>query len=337
MKLPTLRLAVLTLGLLCCSAGAARAQSKDVAKFFPDSTQMVFSVNVKSLLASPIFQKHFKEELEKKIKENEQFHKLLETAGFDLMRDLTHVSVTLNKFDIVFGGAPPDVDMFVVVKGAFNAEKVNSVLGSLIAAANQGDRFSSSRYGDFTLFEGKDPRNGKSFYGTIFDKETVILGNVKQQVTDAIERGLGKKTGALNGKFSELMGRARVDASFWGAILIPKSVKDLTRMAPNAEAGEVFAKLDSVTLKVDVKDNVKFDYSMFMLDEASAKRLKELIDQAREGLGVAALASEQLGSELGDFVNSIQVASNDKKVSVSGEAKADLVDKAIKMAKERGR
>jgi hypothetical protein len=335
-KVPMLRYAVLTLGIWCCASVAAQAQSKDAAKFFPDNTQMVFSVNVKALLGSSLFQKHFKEDVEKQIKEQPQIQKVVESMGFDPLRDISTVSLTLNKFDVTLG-SEPDVDLFVVIKGNFSTEKMNAAISALIASANQGDRVSSSRYGDFTMFEAKD-RRGKSVHWTIFDKETVFVGNVKNQVTDAIERGLGKKTGTLNSKFAELMGRARAEASFWGAMIMPNSVKELSRMSPNPDAGEAISKLDSITLKFDVKDNIKFDYSMFLADAGAADKLKTLIDQAREMLGAAALQNEQFGAELGDLVSSIQVASKDNKVSVSGEVKSDLAEKIIKLIKEqRGR
>jgi hypothetical protein len=333
-KLSLLRIAVLTLGLWCF-ATVAHAQSKDAVKYFPDNTQMVFSFNVKSLVASGIFQKHIKEDLEKRIKENTQLQQQLDTVNFDPLKDIHSVSLTMNKFDIPAPGANPDVDMFMVIKGAFNVEKINAALGTLIAAANQGDRVSSSKYGEYTLYEVKDRNSNKSFYGILFDKETIFVGNVKEQVTEAIERGLGKKVGTLNSKFAELMGKARSEATFWAAYIMPNSIRDQGRLSPNPELGDVVTKMDSQTLRLDIKDNVKFDFQMFLADTAAATKLKELADQAREMVGTFALQNQDIGSDLADLVSSIQVASKDNKVSVSGEVKADFVDKLAKMAKER--
>ncbi|HMO35687.1 MAG TPA: hypothetical protein PKA06_06565, partial [Gemmatales bacterium] len=202
---------VYTLGCLCMLALGVHVQAQekgDIAKLFPDNTEMAFSFNVKSLLSSSFFQKHFKQDLDEAIKNNAQLQRVMETISFDPMRDLTTVTFTISKFNLRMGGAP-DVDGFAVLRGAFNVEKMNGALGALIAAANAGDRVNTSRYGDFVIYEVKDASSGKAFYATIFDKETIFGGTVKEDVTNAIERAIGRKSGTLNNKFAELMSKAR--------------------------------------------------------------------------------------------------------------------------------
>jgi hypothetical protein len=326
---------LIALGLLLGYACTAQAQGADIAKLFPDSTEMAFSFNVKSVLNSGIYQKHFKEEVEKRIKENSQLVKMMETLSFDPMKDITSVTFTVSKFNAKFGG-PPEADMFGVLKGAFNVEKLNGALGALIAAANQGDRVTSTKYGDFVLYEVKDTNSGKTFYSTIYDKETIIGGTVKEDVTNAIERLAGRKTGTLNSKFSDLMSKARNDNTMWGAIVIPSSVRDMSKMAP-PEVGDAIAKLETQTMNLNVKDNVKFDVSMYMQDKGAADAMKTLMDQAKDLAGAAALSNDQFGSELADLVSSLQVGINGSKVSLAGDIKAELVDKMVKAMKEKAK
>jgi hypothetical protein len=322
----------------CCLllASVSQAQGVDVAKLFPDSTEMAFSFNVKSVLNSAFFQKHFKEEVDKKIKENTQLQNVMASLGFDPMKDLTSVTFTVAKFNPKFGG-PPDADIFVVAKGAFNVEKMNGGLGALIAAANQGDKVSTSKYGDYLLYEVKDANSGKSFYATIMDKETVIGSTIKDDVTTAIERSAGRKTGTLNNKFADLMGKARNNNTMWAAMLIPTSVREMSKMAPQPELGDAISKLENQTMTLNIQDNIKFDVTMYMLEEAAATTMKTLMEQAKDLAGAAALANEQLGSELADVVGSLQIGANGKKVSIAGDIKADIVDKIVKAMKERGR
>lgn len=309
-------------------------QSGDIAKLFPDNTEMAFSFNVKSLLSSSLFQKHFKEDLEKRIKENSQLQGVMQSLGFDPMRDITSVTFTVSKFNAKIGG-PPEADGFMIAKGAFNVEKMNGALGALIAAANQSDRVTTTKYGDFLMYEVKDKDSGKNFYATIYDKETIIGGTVKEDVTNAIERLIGRKSSSLNSKFSELLAKARNDNTVWGAIMIPASVREMSKMAPNPELGDAISKLETQTMNLNIKDNVKFDVSMHMSEEGAASQMKTLMDQAKDMAGALALSNEQFGSELADLVSSLQIGSNGKKVSLAGDIKADLADKLIKAIKSR--
>lgn len=335
MKFSTPKALLLTLGCLLAFTCSVNAQAADIAKLFPDNTEMAFSFNVKSLLNSSFFQKHFKAELDKALKENAQLQKVMETISFEPTRDLTTVTFTISKFNLQIGGRP-DIDGFAVVRGAFNVEKMNGALGALIAAANSGDKVSTEKYGDFILYTVKDANSGKSFYATIYDKETIFGGTVKEDVTNAIERAIGRKTGTLNNKFSELMAKARNDNTMWGAIITPSSVKDMSKMAP-PEVGDTMSKLDAQTMNLNIKDNIKFEVNMFMAEEGAASQMKTQMDQAKELAGAAVLSNEQIGAELADIVSSLQVGSNGKKVSLTGDIKAELLDKVVKIMKDRGK
>lgn len=332
----TTRAWLIALGLMLGLACSVQAQGADIAKLFPDNTEMAFSFNIKSVLNSGIFQKHFKEEVDKKIKENAQLLKMLETVSLDPMKDITSVTFTVSKFIFKQPGSPPDIDMFGVIKGAFNVEKLNGALGALIAAANEGGKVTTSKFGDYVIYEVKDTSSGKTFYGLIYDKETIIGGNVKQDVTNAVERLAGRKTGTLNNKFSELMSKARNDNTMWGAIVIPSSVRDMAKMAP-PNVSDVIGKFETQTINLNVKDNVKFDVTMYLQDDEAATAMKGLMDQAKDFAGAAALADENLGSELADLVSSLQIGSNGKKVSLAGDIKAELIDKIVKAMKDRSK
>src|SRR5262245_61407862 len=126
---------LLALGLMALTACSVHAQGADIAKLFPDNTEMAYSFNVKSVLNSGLFQKHFKEDLEKRMKENSQLQKVMDSLGFDPMKDITSVTLTIRNFIVKQPGMPPELEMFGVIKGAFNVEKMNGGLGALIAAA----------------------------------------------------------------------------------------------------------------------------------------------------------------------------------------------------------
>lgn len=332
----TTRAWLIALGLMLGLACSVQAQGTDIAKLFPDNTEMAFSFNLKNVLNSGIYQKHFKEEIDKRIKDNAKLVKIMETLSFDYQKDITSVTFTVSNFIFKQPGTPPDSDMFAVIKGAFNVEKLNGALGALIAAANEGGRVTTSKFGEYVLYEVKDTSSGKNFYGLVYDKETLIGGNVKQDVTNAVERLAGRKMGTLNTKFSDLMNKARNDNTMWGAIIIPSSVREMAKMAP-PNVSDVIGKFETQTINLNVKDNVKFDVTMYLQDNEAASAMKGLMDQAKDFLGAAALADEQLGSELADLVSSLQVGSNGKKVSLAGDIKAELVDKIVKAMKDRGK
>jgi hypothetical protein len=329
---------LLTLGLWVLSAEKTSAQSaSSIDQLLPDNTEMAFHLNVKSLLNSPVFQKHFKEDVEKHLKENARLQNVMTSLGFDPLKDVISVTATISKFIVPGPGQPPDIDVFVVIKGAFNLEKMNAGLGTLIAAANQGDKVSTSTYGDYTIYEYKDGNSKYSIYATILNKETIIASTQKSQLTDGIERGLGKKSGKLTDKFTSLLNKARNQDTFWGAFLMPTSIKDMARMSPNPDAGDVMTKFESQTVSFNLRDSLRFAINMNLTDAATAGKLKEMVDQGKEMAGTLALQNEQIGSELADVVGSLQVGQKDKMVSIQGEVKADFVDKLAKMMKERAR
>jgi hypothetical protein len=133
------------------------------------------------------------------------------------------------------------------------------------------------------------------------------------------------------------MAKARNNNTMWGALVIPASIRELSKMSPNPEMGDAISKLESQTMNLNIKDDIKFDVSMYMTEESAASQFKTLMDQAKEMAGAFALSNEQFGAELADLVSSLQIGSNGKKVSLSGDIKADLLDKLVKVMKDRGR
>src|SRR5262245_5076689 len=102
----------LTLTLAVLTAAPARA---DVAKYLPNDTELLLTVNVRQILDAPLVKNNNQiEQVKGLIKGNEDVQKVLEALGFDLFKDLTSITIAL----------PAGTDLqqgTVLVEGKFNA------------------------------------------------------------------------------------------------------------------------------------------------------------------------------------------------------------------------
>lgn len=324
---------------LCCALllwSNTSAQQVPVEKYLPEGTEMAFTCNVKSLMESAAFVKHFKEDLDKRISDNSQLQNLMKSLDFDPRRDINSVTATFSK--VAFGGPgqPPEGDFFIVVRGKFNPAKQNAGVGALLAAANLGERVKTGSYGPYTVYEAKMEGSSKTLYATIVDENTALFSSVKQNLEDAIERGLGKKQAAnLPDKLKFVMGKVDTKQSFWGCMLIPNSVKEMSRLAPQPDVGDTMEKMDSQTFNLNLTDGAALALNMYFTDNDAAVKLKGMIEQAKELAGAFALSNERFGAELAALVESLKIDAAGKALTVKAEMKADALDKLVKMMKNQ--
>src|SRR5438445_696946 len=132
--------------LLTALVVSAGARGMD-PKYLPPDTEIVFTINWKQLLESPLLKSNKqmvekgKETVKNQVGDNPLF-KYLAKAGFDLFEDLESVSIANN------GGKDPTA---VVVEGKFNVKKFARAAEDL--AAENADSIKTSTIGSQTVYE----------------------------------------------------------------------------------------------------------------------------------------------------------------------------------------
>jgi hypothetical protein len=322
----------LILGLALSLAGAAQAAPPE--KLLPDNTTMVFTINIKSLVESPLYQKALKGKLEELMSQNEKFADIMKTMNFDPMKDLTSVTTAIGDFSLNMQGGPPrpDVEPLIILKGNFDVAKMETALSALISAGGK-DKVAISKIGERTMFEMKEGQ--KPMFGTFVDKETVVLADSKDKLQTAIDKSEGKKTAKLTKEFETALSKVDTKKSFWAALLVPESVR---QMAGSQPQGAFVEKLESLNITVNVKDNLAIEMNGYMADADAAKEFKQILDQGKEMAGMFALNApdEEDSKDIGDFISSIRIAANQKMVSLKGELKGSLIERAVKKAGKGG-
>lgn len=322
----------LALGLILGLASAANAAPPE--RLLPDNTTMVFSVNIKSLVDSPLYQKALKEKLEELMKKNKEFTGIMQTMNFDPMKDLTSFTAAIGNFNVNMQGGPPkpDVEPVLILKGNFDVQKIETALSALISAGGK-DKVAIAKLGSRTLFELKEGE--KPMFGTFIDKETVALCDSKDNLQVVIDKAEGKKTTKLTKEFQAALSKADTKRTIWGAMIMPDTIKQLASMAPQ---GAIMEKIESMNFAVNVKDNIEIELNAYAADADSATEFKKLLDQGKEIMGIAALQApdEQDSKDISDFISSLRISNNQKMVSMKGELKGGLIERAVKKAASRG-
>src|SRR5262249_43833652 len=101
-SLPPCRAGLLALALVAAAPAApaapvpAQAPVPPLGKYLPDDTDFVAVVNVKQVVASPLFSKHFLKMAEAALK-GEQAQRFLKGAGLDPLKDVDRVLVVLSR------------------------------------------------------------------------------------------------------------------------------------------------------------------------------------------------------------------------------------------------
>ena len=322
----------LTVLALSCLIGVRTPVQAD-EKLLPNDTELVWSFNIKNLMGSQAFNKHFKEMMEKGLRENEQAQKVLTAISMDPMKDLHSITVSLSGLKIEPGNPRPDMEIFVVVKGNFDTTKIETAIS--LFAADGKNKVSTSQMGSRKVFEFKG--DDRTFFGAFVGKDTAVFADKKERLAAGLDRAEGKSSGAMNKDFARVMGRVDTKRSVWMAAVVPPSVKDLAKLLPR---GEVFDKIEGAVFSVNVTDGMAMEMSVYTTDKEAAQQIKDFFQEQKENLGPLTLQipDADLGAEVADIISKMKISQNDKTASLSIDIGAGTLEKIVKFAKaQQGR
>jgi hypothetical protein len=297
-------------------AGPSRAADSD--KLLPNDANFVVTINIKQMIASPLFKKlDDKFNLKDALKKNAEAKQAIETIGLDPLKDIDQV--------ILSGNGSKQDEALILVLGKFDKAKLEAA--GVKAAQDDKNGLKILKEGGATVYEMTNKKDGQVVYGVIVDNTTIAASPKKDYVLDVLDKKAGKKKGTLKKDLTDLLGKADLKQSVSVVMVVPQGLG-------GAEAAEVTDKLKNITGGINITDDVKINFDMAAKDENGAKEVAKKLDeglgQVKAFAGIMAAQNKPLAPVV-DILGTFKVEAKGSSVNVKGEVSKDIIDKLIKM------
>lgn len=312
-------------------AGTARAE--DPAKFMPDKTDMVVSINIKQMMNSEIFTKYLKDMVKQGIEDNAELKQFFTATGLDPYKDVERISFGMKLPEELGPGSGSPENVMLVAEGKWDAGKVSGVLAQ---AAQQRDNLSIIKEGAFTIykFEGD---NGDSMYLTILDDNMAVGSDSKSGLIDGIDRIKNKKVGTLASTISGAWAKADTNQSM--VMLMGVKGKIEADAIPDPNMAPLLTDIDALSISLDMTKDLalKLNATYASKDAAAAagRTLSDQLDNIRNFMTILAFQEARLMEPLADFSRSLGVKTGDKDVTLSGKMSGKGVGVLIDLAQDQ--
>jgi hypothetical protein len=325
---------------------ALPARAAEFDKYLLDDTDGVMSVNVKQVLASPLFTKKYQKQVEELLKMGAA-QELLKDSGLDPLKDVERLTLVASKSCYQSKGAANNGKVMssetffplVILQGRFDPAKLKTK-GEQLAKA--GGTVKIHKVGEAQVYEVTIKGTSTAFVA-VLDKSSVVVAGSRRHAEDAIEKATGKKKTELKHKAmktlvdkmdakqtiawaacSEMIGETQVSATFDGQNNIVK-VKHVTL----AEMG-----IESASGGLIVGATIKGSTALICKDGDTAKAMGTSIqDGLKSGIAETEklVAKDKQFAPLVVLLKAIKVAAKDKTVNLQGEGGADGIEAIFKL------
>jgi hypothetical protein len=178
------------------------AHAVEIDRLILDDAEMVFSVNVKAILESPLYRQLYQKDVEQFLR-SERIQRFLGGTGFDPLRDLERVVIVAGPscyyptgtFEVT--DSTPEAGPVVLVQGQFDPEKIQARLEQ--PAKTMPKRVELHSFGGtrgVRVRPGWDVACalfGERPYGVFLDKTTLVLAPRRQHIEDMLAKAAGKR------------------------------------------------------------------------------------------------------------------------------------------------
>jgi hypothetical protein len=312
LRMELIAAALFALALPLCAA--------EVEKYLPEDTEVILVVNAKQLLDSPLVKKHFLEHIRGHLKSNDEVTKILESLGFDPLKDVTRITVALSMVGSEAKG-------LIIAHGRFDKAKFEAKAEEV--AKDKSDSLKIHKDGEHKFYEVKVDGGEKPLFIGVLDSMTIVASPEKQHVLDAFSKGEAKK--APKKELQELIEKADANQSLWFAATANAFLKG--DFSSDDKAKKNLEKMHNITAGVVVDKGIKVAFAIATKSPANAK---ELAEELKEGLsqakGLLALVAEQNKglAPLVDTVGSLRVNTDGSAITLNSEISEDLLEKILK-------
>jgi len=306
---------------LTCLALLLPAQwtgAAEIDPYLPEDTEVISTLNVKQLLASPLIKKVALPNL-KDLVNNDQVKPHLEELGFDPLKDLDRITTAGP------GGNENDRGL-IIIHGQFDLAKFKAKADK--EAKDNGDvlkihKIADGKGGDFVLYEVASPDLPVTMWVALASEKTMLVSPGKDYVVDALKR---KEKPVLKSKdFQTLLEKMDPRQSFSIAALgnalakgdLPDKVKDALK---DMEIGGGITVNEDIAL--ELIGNAK-------TPQAAKELAQNINDGLNQGLGILGLLASQQ-KELAPVVEiakTVKSSARDKTVTLKAAIPAELLEK----------
>jgi hypothetical protein len=307
----------------------APVRAADVEKLLPNDTEVVFSINVRQILDSPLVKKLPLDQAKEALKAQDDAQQVLKDLGFDPFTDLDSITTAGSS------GGEPDKGL-LIVRGKFDLEKFQAKAEAVAKDMPETLKIQkkpASPSGTTTVYEVNNvvPGTQQTVYVALLNKTTLVASSGIDYVLDAADKEAGRKKTALKNKeLQALLTRVDTTQSIWAVVL--GSTLEQSPLGKDDDAKEVIAKVQDVITQVEIDKDVTARLDVTAKKAEDAKKIQEALedglDKARGAL--AFLASTQKEAKpLLNVLRNIKPTVKDKTVTVEIKVAGDMIDKAI--------
>jgi hypothetical protein len=308
------------LALACSAATAAGpARAAELDKLTPANAQMVWVVNVRQAIDSPLAKKKGLVDIIKAgIEGNLQAKQLLSALNLDLTKDIESAAFAIENLTDLQSGKPEKV--LAIIRGNFDPDRIDAV-------ASKADKIKVSKEGTTTVYEFKDKDN--TAYFTLIGKNIIAAAPSKDYLLKSV-KNIGGGSKELVKASAKLDGKS----SMWMAMVITDDLRKM--MAQNPQTKDIAEKLEAFTFGVKVTDNIVADLNINTSDAAAAKVMKTQVDAALPFITALVGDDNPASPVVKELIKGLKVTANQDGLNFNlkiTEATLDMIIKLVQMNK----
>jgi hypothetical protein len=334
-------LAIVTLVLPAPAAPTIKSggPALKIDKYLLDDADGVLVIDIKQILASPAYKKHFHKQLTDLVA-MPAVQEYLKNIGFDPLKDVERMIICLSKSCFTPGaiGAANDDGPYMLFQGKFDAAKVKAKMAEI--AKNHPDQVSSSDLpGGQTLYRIA-PRHGP--YAVQLDGNTLVVAGRKTHVLAALEKASGKKTTKFVHKdVPAYLKKLKSDVAIQGFALEQMIMSSRVSVKNDGMGNQIVESsyttladkgFKDAILSINVKDDARGSVVWTVKDKDKVKGLTEMftngLDMIRKEGQRAADRRPQM-QPLVRFFNGVTINSAGQTITMEGKAEPDMVQALI--------
>lgn len=313
-------------GLSVVPAGRAE-QPLDVERYVPNDADMVVYVNVRQVLASPLFKKYALERVRHWLKTDPRAQ-LMALVGMDPTRDVR---------DLIVAG-PASFALrerwLIVVNGRFDLAKIQA--GAALTAKLSPDTLKIEKHDGIDVYELRNAKRPEPMYASLIDPHTLIVSPVRVWMDDAVLKGLGKKTTRLNKDLHDLLAKQDNSKSIWIAGVPYDLVQNQLVSLPRLHA--IFSNVMTFTGVVELTDRAEATVRIETLNPRAALQLSRYLEGAKVIAELAVVSNEKLRDDaplLTGIIRTFAIAQEDAVVKLRASLNGADIERWLKKGQAR--
>ena len=335
---------------IACAGWALPASAAEWEKYLLDDTNFILSVNVRQVLQSPLFMKHFQRQFEELLK-TEGAQAVLKDTGVNPFQDIESLVVVMGKSSLPGEGVKEAADALsrgplIVVHGRFDADKVQARIEQ--AAKDMPEVIKIRGIGKANVAEFTAPLTVPEikYFAVVLDKTTLVLAPRRGQIEDVLEKAAGdRKTELKDPVLRQLMKALDLKQAINVAATSDAVVNSRYSSMTQNEKKTVTVKherfgdfgIEALTGKGSVDNDIRGKVTLATKDAESAKKLNGMLEQTLSQIkeeGERQIVREKHHEKeiaaLLEAIKTVRVSAKGREVTLEGHAGAAAVQAVIK-------